>query len=272
MSRPDLGSLTPGATVSVSGNTRTVTAGNPNLTPFRANAYDLSFEWYFDKGALISVALFQKDIGSLVQTITTSTTFTGNPFGLPDSVAIAACGVVAGCSPSAQWNFSTPVNTQGGRLRGYEINYQQPLRFLPGMLSHTGVLFNYTHASSSINYLNAAGAVVAINDLTGLSRQSWNGTVYYEDEHISTRVSVAYRSKYLARVPGQEAGTDFDGGNSTLNVDASLQYTVSKHVKLTLEGINLTDQFQDQFNDSTNRVSFYHHTGREVLFGARFTY
>src|SRR5690606_39100021 len=41
MSRPDLGNLTPGATISVSGANRTVTAGNPNLDPFRAKAYDL---------------------------------------------------------------------------------------------------------------------------------------------------------------------------------------------------------------------------------------
>ena len=73
-------------------------------------------------------------------------------------------------------------------------------------------------------------------------------------------------------VPGQEAGTDVDGTNSTLNVDASLQYTLTRHFKLTVEGINLTDEFQDQFNDSSDRVSFYHHTGREVLFGARYTY
>ena len=39
-----------------------------------------------------------------------------------------------------------------------------------------------------------------------------------------------------------------------------------------LEGINLTDEFQDQFNDSSNRVSFYHHTGREFLVGFRYTY
>jgi iron complex outermembrane receptor protein len=64
--------------------------------------------------ALLSLALFKKDINSLVQTLQTNTTFTGNPFGLPDSVAIAACGTTNGCSPRAQWQFSTPVNTPGG--------------------------------------------------------------------------------------------------------------------------------------------------------------
>ena len=33
MTRPNLGQLTPGAAVSVSGNNRTVTAGNPYLEP-----------------------------------------------------------------------------------------------------------------------------------------------------------------------------------------------------------------------------------------------
>jgi iron complex outermembrane recepter protein len=272
MARPNLGNLTPGATVSVSGSARTVTAGNPNLNPFRAKAYDVAGEWYYDKGALFGVALFQKDISSFVQTVTTNQPFTGNSFGLPDSIAIAACGAVAGCSPSAQWAFSTPVNAPGGTLQGLELNWQQPFRFLPGLLGNTGMLLNYTNVRSSVKYLNSAGAVVATNSLTGLSRNSYNATLYYEDDRWSARVSAAYRSRYLTRVPGQETGTDFDGTNSTLNVDASIQYTVNRNLKITFEAVNLTDEFQDQFNNSTNLVSFYHHTGREFLFGVRLTY
>ena len=46
-----------------------MTAGNPELDPFRADAYDLAFEWYFADEALLSVALFHKDIESFVQTM-----------------------------------------------------------------------------------------------------------------------------------------------------------------------------------------------------------
>ncbi|OIQ64136.1 TonB dependent receptor [mine drainage metagenome] len=272
MSRPDLGSLTPGATVSVSGAARTVTAGNPNLDPFRAKAYDLSFEWYYQPEALISVAFFKKDVESFVQTLSTNTAFSGNPFGIPDSVAVAACGSASGCSPSANWTFSTPVNTPGGKLTGYEVSFQQPFKFLPGPLANTGVLLNYTHVDSSIQYLNSAGAVVATNDLTGLSRKSYNATLYYEDAKISARVSAAYRAGYLTKVPGQETGTAYDGTNETLNVDASFAYTLNDHLKITAEGVNLTDEFQDQFNGAQNLVSFYHHTGREFIFGVRYTY
>ena len=47
---------------------------------------------------------------------------------------------------------------------------------------------------------------------------------------------------------------------------------MNSHFKITLEGINLTDEHQDQFVDSRDMLSVYHHTGRELLFGVRFTY
>lgn len=272
MSRPDLGNLTPGATINVSGANRSVTAGNPNLDPFRAKAYDLSFEWYYQPEALVSLALFRKDVDSFVQTLSSTSTFSENPFGLPDSVAIAACGATPGCSPSSSWNFSAPRNTPGGKVEGYELTFQQPLTFLPGLLANLGVLANYTYVKSEIDYLNAAGAVVATNDITGLSRKSWNATVYYEDEKWSGRVSASYRDMYLTRVPGQEAGTEYDGTNETLNVDASLTYSWNDNLKFTVEGVNLTDEFADQFVGAAKRVQFYHHTGREFLVGVRYTY
>ncbi len=273
MARANLGSLVPGATVNVSGANRTVSAGNPNLAPFRAKSYDLAFEWYPMKGTIVSLALFRKDLDSFVQTAQSTQIFHGNTFGIPDSVAIAACNGLTGCdTTTTNWTFTVPVNTPGGPIEGYELNYQQPLTFLPSFLSHTGLLVNYTSVKSSIQYLSSTGAAVASNDLTGLSRKSYNATVYYEDSRFSARVSAAYRSKYLTRVPGQEAGTDVDGTNATFNVDASAQYTFNDHLKFTFEGINLTDEFQDQYNDSSNRVSFYHHTGSEYLFGFRYTH
>ena len=274
MARPDLGSLPPGASISVSGSGRTVSVGNPMLDPYRAKTYDAALEWYFEPGALLSIAVFKKDIGSFVQTVSTpGSVFTGNPFGLPDSVAVAACGSTPNCAPNLNnWSFSAPRNSPGGPLTGFEINYQQPLRFLPGFLKNTGVLLNYTRVSSRIKYLAADGSVAATNDLTGLSRSSANATVYYEDKVFSARLSGAYRSKYLTRVPGGEAGTDLDGTNATFNLDASIQYSITKNFKFSLEAVNLTDQYQDQYNDSRNLLSVYRHSGREFLIGLRYSY
>jgi len=275
MARPNLGSLNPGATISVSGANRNVSGGNPFLQPFRAKSYDLAFEWYPQSGALVSLALFRKDVSSFISTLQSRGTFGQNPFGLPTSLAEAAC---AGLNPgtcnttTTEWTFSSPANTPGGPVQGFEINYQQPFKFLPGLLRNTGVLLNYTGVKSKIKYLNAAGAVVAETDLTQLSRRSANATLYYEDKFLSTRVSASYRSRYLTQVPAAEAGNDVQGTNSTLNIDASAQFTLTPHFKLTLEGVNLTNEAQDQFVDSRNMVSVYHHTGREFLAGIRYTY
>ncbi|MDB5678873.1 TonB-dependent receptor [Sphingomonas bacterium] len=273
MTRPSLGSLTPGVAVNVSGANRTVTVGNPKLAPFRARTYDAAIEYYFGSGSLISVALFQKNIQSFIQTQSSTSTFTGNSLGLPDSLATAACGATPNCAPGLNnWTFSFPANTPGGKLRGFEINYQQPLRFLPGFLKNTGILLNYTQVTSNIQYLNGAGVVVVTAPLTNLSKRSANATFYYEDKVVSARVSGAYRSKYLTTVPGTEVGTTVQGTAATLNIDASVQLTLTKQIKLTFEGINLTDQYQDQYIEPGNLLSVYHHTGREFLFGVRFNY
>ena len=276
MARPDLTSLVASTSVTVSGTSLSVKTGNPDLMPFLAWSYDLAWEWYPAHGAIVSIALFRKDISTLVTTKTENIPFTGNPFGVPDSAAIAACGTTPGCSPAATWAFSVPQNTPGGWVEGLEVNYQQPFTFLPGFLTHTGLLLNFTYADSSVIYptgLAAPAPATTTNQLLGLSKYAANGTLYYEDDRLSARVSLAYRSRYLTRVPGQEVGTDADGFDETLNLDASVQYTLNKHFKLTLEGVNLTDQAENEFNDTQRDLSYYYHeTGREVLFGARYQY
>ncbi|HEY3798877.1 MAG TPA: TonB-dependent receptor [Caulobacteraceae bacterium] len=273
MARPDLTSLVASTSVTVSGTQFNVKTGNPSLLPFLAWAYDLAWEWYPAHGALVSVALFRKDVSSFVTTQAENIPFEGNPFGVPDSAAIAACGSTPGCSPAATWNFSTPANTQGGWVQGLEVNYQQPFTFLPGILTHTGALANFTLTDSSLTYPGATTGTFVTNQLLGLSKYAANATLYYEDDRLSARVSAAYRSRYLTRVPGQETGTDADGFDSTFNLDASVQYTINAHLKATVEGLNLTNQYENEFNDTQRDLSYYYHeTGREVLFGVRYQY
>jgi iron complex outermembrane recepter protein len=272
LSRPNLTDVAASTSVTVSGTQFNVKTGNPDIQPFLANAYDLSFEWYPAPGTLVSVAPFRKDVLRFTSTQTINTVFTGNPFGVPNSLAIAACGSTPGCSPSATWAFSVPVNSPGGNVNGVEFNYQQPLRFLPGLLRNTGVLLNYTYVESKVKYLTGPNTFVT-NELTGLSKDTAGAVLYYEDPKWSIRVSGAYRSRYLTMVPGQEVGTSADGFDATFNLDTSVQYNINSHFRLSLEGVNLTDQYESEFNDtSRDLVYYYHHTGREILFGARYQY
>jgi iron complex outermembrane receptor protein len=264
ISRPSLGALTPGG--AVSGTAYTVNYGNPFLDPFRANNFDVSAEWYFEDDSLFAIALFYKDIGSFVARATETIPYSAT--GLPNSAVAAgtplAADLAAGLDPLV--DVSRNVNGQGGDLTGFEVQWVRPFNFLPAPFDRFGAVMNYTWVDSEVNY-GAAGT----NQLTGLSRNSYNATLYYEDERLSARVSVNARDAYLTNFPGRN-GNDEEGKESTFNVDAAVRYQLTDRVTLTFDGINLTDEFNSQYADSSNRVSVYHHTGREYLFGVRYRF
>ena len=60
--------------------------------------------------------------------------------------------------------------------------------------------------------------------------------LYYEDPKWSIRVSGAYRSRCLTQVRA-EVGTSADGFDATFDLDASLQYNITSHFRVSLEGI-----------------------------------
>jgi len=281
MTRPNLGQVTPGATVNTAGNNRTVTIGNPALDPFRAKSYDLAAEWYFAPESLLSVALFYKDVESFVQTLRDQRIFDGNPYGIDNELAIAACGgtETSACNTTTTlWDFTAPVTTEGGPVKGFEISYQQPFNFLPGLWSNFGAILNYTGVESEITYqtvTSTTGPVViteVTNDLTGLSKSAYNATLYFDNKKFSARVSAAYRSDYLTTVPGRN-GNDVEGTAKTMNIDFSSSYNFNDHFTISLEALNLTDEVQDQWvGEEANRLSYYHHQGTQYYLGARFKY
>jgi len=282
MTRANLSQITPALALSISGNNKTVNAGNPFLQPFEADTYDLSFEWYFADESLLSLAVFYKDIGTFVQTVRQTGDFSSNPFGLPDSDALAQCTAqLPGYDPAAPgaeeaclegWQFNLPSNTPGGDLKGVEISYQQPFTFLPGFFSNFGVQMNYTYVDSEVEYVDALGVVQTKETLTGLSKNSANATLYWDNGTVMARISGAYRDEYLTTVPGRNSN-DVEGTAETFNLDFSSRWSVTESLDLTLEALNLTDEFEDQWVDSVgNRLSYYHHTGRQYFLGARYKF
>jgi iron complex outermembrane receptor protein len=265
LARAGIGSLSPGGNLGLSGGNRTFSTGNPNLKPTESTNLDVSLEWYPTRGAIYAVAAFQKDIGTFVQSLSTQVPF--SELGLPASLLEGSLA-----SPTDVFIVSQPVNSSGGKLRGFEVNVQQPFSFLPGALANFGILANYTYVDSDIDYLTAADGSSSVRaSLIGLSKHAANGTLYYEDRKFSIRGSVAYRSSYLTAVPGTE-GNSYNGTNRTINVDAQMSYNLTDRLKLSLEAINLTDEENDQFVDETNRLNVLTHSGRQFNLGARFAF
>ena len=208
---------------------------------------------------------FYKDIDTYIQSLVASVPY--NQTGLPISL------LPPNFTGSEVFAVTTPVNTTGGNLSGYELNFQYPFTFLPSWGKYFGTLLNYTYVKSKINYLVSPNSPITIQDnLLNLSPKSWNATLYYDDGRFSARTSAAYRDAYLQRVPGQN-NNDVEGKNSTLNVDASLSYRWNRNWSFTLEGVNLTNEVNDQFTSRARNSSVvYSVTGREYLLGVRYNW
>jgi TonB-dependent receptor len=270
MARPSFGNLTPGGAVNTTFGAQTATIGNPFLDPYRAKNYDFSLEWYPNEGTILSATFFDKEIGSSIQTIATTEAYgnTGLPLGL----------LPAGQDASTPYLVTRSRNTQGGYIRGVELSFQQPFKFLPGLLSNTGTMVNYTYVDSSVLYYLSTGTATTpatqIHDqFLNVSPHSVNATLYYEDSKLSARVSVAYRDEYLTALPFKSEVPDANGSYATTNVDASISYQLTPHFKLTADALNITNQEADQWSGKQRRSQrVFSTTGRQFFFGGSYVF
>ncbi len=266
IARPGIGSLSPGGDVSVQGANRNYSSGNPFLDPTQSKNLDVSLEWYPAQGTMVAAGFFFKRIDTFVATLRREAVY--NTLGLPDSLLTGT-----GATADQVFQVTQPVNSDGGDLKGFEINVQQPFTFLPGFWSHFGVIANYTYVDSKIEYLTstAPGAPTVNATLVGLSKNAANLTLYYETPKWSVRGSLAYRDGYLTQVPGSDGNT-VQGTNETLNVDMQASWNIRDNLKLSVEGVNLTDEFNDQYVGGSNRLNVYTHSGRQFIVGLRYNF
>lgn len=280
LTRPSLGNLTPGGTVD--GFNFRINNGNPFLEPFRANNYDAAVEWYFAEESVFSVALFAKEVASFPIPETRQDSFAST--GLPTSVIPPSSP--AAVNPESQlWLINSITNGQGANVRGVEVAIQAPFKFLPGWLSNFGGIANVTFISSEANY-NVAGPVtvarvagtnafgpltprVRTTSLFQLSERAWNATLYYDDGRFSARTAATYRSPFNDGVSA--TGNEFEGFGATFNLDASVRYKLTDNIELSLEAINLTNNWRFRFTDLDTQRNFEDvQFGRTFMFGARF--
>ena len=284
MTRPSLGSLTPGG--SADGFNFRVTSGNPFLEPYRATNYDLSLEWYFAPQSVLSIAFFKKD----VETFTQSSSITGATFtqtGLPVSVLNPSSPAALNPALLSQpiWTLSTTTNGSGATLSGIELAAQIPFKtFTNGFLSNFGIIANATFINSDATFnlqgpitsafVSTSGAlgplstVTVTNTLSNVSKKAFNGTVYYDDGKFSARVMLSYRSRYHEGSSG--TGNLLEGFGASTNLDASLRYKLNDMIELLVEGSNLLDTYRYRYTDfDANRNYENNHFGRTLQFGAR---
>lgn len=267
LTRPSLAALAP---VKAYGNTNlTVSGGNSQLDPLLSDNLDLGVEWYFREKAVLGVAVFYKDIDSFISSPTTQ-----EPLRPEDRAAVAAVFPTqpALLDPSLIWTYSTFANTEGTTLEGFEIAYQQSFTGLPGFWGNFGFNGNYSYVDAETTVIRSGQQVSA--PLTGMSNNSWNGTVYYEVPRWGARVSVNNRDDYITNNLGQN-GNFSEATTGPVRYDMSAFWHFDERFTLSLEGVNLTDEEERLYTtgDGTqNLIREVNFSGRQFFMGVRWNF
>jgi iron complex outermembrane recepter protein len=263
LARPRLDQLRASNSYGVDTSRRIFTAsgGNPKLEPFRATAYDLSYEKYFGTKAYISVAAFYKDLKSYVYNQKVAFDFTG--FRNPGTTVLL----------SNIGEYEQPINGQGGRILGTELSISLPFNLMTPILDGFGLVSSYSDTSSAIQPNGPNGGS---SPLPGLSRRVLNTSIYYEKYGFQARISQRDRSAYVGEVTGFGADREFRFIKGERVTDLQLGYGFDsgalKGLSVLLQVNNLRNspyQTYDGTPDKPNQITYY---GRTTLLGVNYKF
>lgn len=269
LTRPSLSAISVSANVAQMtgspGEVGKISIGNPQLKPFESVNYDLAIEQYFEGVGSLSAAVFRKDIENFI--VTESTTMRFGDLGLPESV------LPTGATVDSLFDVTSPQNSDSSTIEGMELAFQRDLDFLPAPFNNLGFIANYTWVDGTTLYRNVQGSGEdQEKSFPGLSKQSYNVTFYYETDTWGARIAAAHRSKYISAVEGGLRDEDERGFHSSTYVDFSAFYQLTESLKLTLEAINLTNQKEVQYSDSSDRPYNTTTSGRTYMAGLSYKF
>jgi len=272
VARPRMDQMTAGQDFSVSQATGVPynTAGNPELDPWRANAYDLSYEKYFENKAYVSAAVFYKDLLSYIYDQTVLTDLSGLVGQLPPPGMNQAPYVNEGY-------LTVPLNGQGGRLDGIELTASAPGELLASWLSGFGASASASFTDSSITIQGQVAGASSMNiPLPGLSKTVWNATLYYEKYGFAARIASRYRSDYIGEI------TDFAGDRALeyvrheLITDFQTSYEFqngpAKGLMILFQVNNLSNTPFIDYASTVAQTRDYETFGRDFFFGLNYKF
>lgn len=225
----------------------TTGGGNPYLKPMRSTNYDVSYEWYLSKTNYVSAALFMKQVKDFLET-------TLQDMRIPQYAEVV--------------HDSRVRNGQNGTIKGAELAGQYAFDKIVPWLQGFGVTGNYTFVDASATHEDDSAAVTC--GYPGLSRQSYNASLFFENTTFQARASYNWRSHFSINC----------GGGSTLprnraaygQTDASLRYNITPTLSIYADFINLTNAKVHEYADNLGQFLTLENDGRRYNVGLRATF
>ncbi|MEM1411939.1 MAG: TonB-dependent receptor [Pseudomonadota bacterium] len=212
------------------------------LDPIKSSNFDLSYEWYFADIGSLTLSIFYKDLEDFHVPAVTEREFDNNGVSWP---------VLVNGTGNAE---------DSGEIKGYEITYQQVYDMLPGFFQYFGVQANYTYIDTEgvpnigTDNVSGTGTGSAPNfdvsglGLPGLSEDTANLVVFWENDTVSARVAYNYRSEYvLTQRDVIYPFTPIVHGD-TGQLDASIFWNFTDNLQVGVQGVNLTDEITETYS------------------------
>jgi TonB-dependent receptor len=226
--------------------------GNPDLRSVKSDNLDGSVEWYINKTSSLTLSAYYRRLHGYIQSYGAAETWPG-----------------ANGQP-ALYLVTRPRNTGTGTLKGIEAAYQQFFDFLPGFLSGFGAQANFTLSDGKVQSPPDANGVFHQQEVTPISKYSYNLVAMYEKYGISARLAYNWRSKYI-----DSFSDAVPGGKIVVKpvsfLDFSASYDLTKQVTLTVDATNILGE---RYHDSFGGIAFTPRDTRQydrtVGFGVRF--
>ncbi|MGV3555631.1 MAG: TonB-dependent receptor [Croceibacterium sp.] len=211
----------------------TASTGNPFIRPATAWQFDASLEWYFARVGSLTLNGFYKAIDNFFYQNVFERAVTSN--GITQNVLVRG-----------------PDNFDGtGKIKGFEVAYQQTYEFLPAPFDGLGVQANYTFIDSSglpNSFLNTGAPVnnstVAPGNLPleQLSKHNYNVAAFYEKGPISVRAAYNWRSRFLLTAADVIFPYYSIFNEPTGQLDASLFFNINDRLRVGVQGVNLLNE------------------------------
>ena len=256
MTRPTLEEMSPVTTlVTLRPGNFAASSGNANLSPFRSNNLDLSFEYYYGQADYASVGWFYKTVSNFIvlnQTTGTVKNSVGTPLLDP------ATGL------PAQFTITAPVNGPTAVVNGVEAALQHSF-----WDTGFGVQINgtYAHSDKTLNPADLTNKFA----LTGLSNSA-NAVLFYDKHGLEVRTALNWRDhflQYLSPPPLNGAGQAVTQVRSRYQMDFSTIYHINDNFGVFVEGENLTNQYLLKYAYYQNQFLSAEDSGRRWKVGFR---
>ncbi|MCG7535022.1 TonB-dependent receptor [Pseudoalteromonas sp. OOF1S-7] len=235
--------------------------GNPNLDPFRATQFDLSYERYFEDGGAFVAAIFWKDIDSLIESVTYN----------EGDIDWASIGLEVPEGFVAGQYQTTRNNDNGGYIRGVELAYTTMFDNLPGIFSGLGFNTNYSYTESEASVDGGANFENLALALPGLSKNVWSATIFWTIDAFTTHLNVRYRDEYVyeGATPG---GAAFAMADEYIVVDWQGTYDFENGLQAVLQINNLTNEPNTTHYGTALSTGEYKEFGRQYFLGFNYSF